>query len=203
MAKLTDDQRFFLKTQKLPLSQIFDASGMRKAAYAEAMKAAGANFAFGTTPCARGGHTLRTRAGHCIQCDTSKIAYQMRHHRAGFVYLAGSPSTAQLKIGSTGDLSDRESKLRDYAYGGAADWEIILSSFVQNAGRSSSPRRTSSAIALSSATMLALAGDSNATNYSGLHMSTYDEARAAVASSLPGGAKLFVGKEARARHLWP
>src|SRR5678815_3361408 len=100
MGQLTAEQIDFLLLQRVPPSQVFDATGMRKSDYAAAMKAGGFNFAFGTVPCGRAGHTLRTRAGHCIQCDTSKVAYQMRHHLPGYVYLAGSHGTGLLKIGT-------------------------------------------------------------------------------------------------------
>ena len=75
MAEPSDDQRKFLRDQKLPLSFLFDASGMRKVDYEAVMKRDEKFFAFGVTPCSKGGHSLRTRSGHCIQCDTAKIAY--------------------------------------------------------------------------------------------------------------------------------
>lgn len=135
MGKLSTDQIEFFQSQRVPLSDVFDATGMRKVDYAVAMKEVGVNFAFGTTPCGKGGHSLRTRAGHCIQCDTSKIAYQLRHATPGYVYLAGSASTKLLKVGTSIDVGDREKKLSEYAYGGATDWRILASVWVNEAGR--------------------------------------------------------------------
>ncbi|WP_256465376.1 MULTISPECIES: GIY-YIG nuclease family protein [unclassified Caballeronia] len=66
---------------------------------------------------------MRTKAGHCIQCDTSKIAFQLRSSDSGFVYLAHSESTGYVKIGySRDDPHARMEKLREQAYGGARDW---------------------------------------------------------------------------------
>lgn len=135
MADLTQDQLQFLATQRIPTSQLFDASGMRKRDYSAAMDAAGAYFAFGVTPCAAGGHQLRTKAGHCVQCDTSKIAFALRHSAEASVYIAESKAASLVKVGVTGDLSDRLYKLREYQYGGADDWVLLCSAFVKEAGR--------------------------------------------------------------------
>ena len=108
MADLTRDQIDFLYSQEIPLSHVFDATGMRKVDYAKVMKDAGFSFAYGTTPCAKGGHSLRTRQGHCIQCSTSVISYQTRYRAPGYVYIAGSPGARLLKIGTTDELDRRE-----------------------------------------------------------------------------------------------
>ena len=86
------------------------------------------------TPCQRAGHRLRTRAGHCIQCDTSKLAFQSRHSTDQYVYIAGSLSEHLLKIGTCSDCSQRGNQLRAERYGSAGDWRIIYSIEVQNAG---------------------------------------------------------------------
>lgn len=135
MADLTQDQLRFLSSQRVPTSMLFDATGMRKRDYALAMAEVGAYFAFGVTPCGAGGHQLRTKAGHCIQCDTSKIAFALRHSTEGSVYIAYSETARLVKVGVAGDLDDRLNKLRDYRYGGASDWALLCSAFVQEAGR--------------------------------------------------------------------
>jgi hypothetical protein len=131
---LSSEEIDFLRSQRIPISELFDATGLSRARYAEAMGESGQRFAFGTKPCARNGHSIRTRAGHCIQCDTSIIAFALRHHRPGYVYIAESPSTRLLKVGTTIDVSDRQAKLRDHGYGSARDWEMRLSAHVENAG---------------------------------------------------------------------
>ena len=110
-------------------------SGMRKLDYERTMAAQGFNFAFGVTPCRRAGHTLRTRAGHCIQCDHSKIAYMARYDAAGFVYIAGSPSGRLMKVGTSINVADRHAKLNEYSYGGQRDWQIAATAFCAAAGR--------------------------------------------------------------------
>ena len=135
MAALSPDQLFFLRTQKIPLSSLFDASGMRTADYQAAMKAEGKSFAYGVTPCAKGGHTLRTRKGHCIECDHAKIAFMLRHDTRAYVYIAASYAGRLIKIGSSGDVVDREHKLSEYRYGGYEDWQILSTVATDAAGR--------------------------------------------------------------------
>lgn len=135
MADLTQDQLRFLTSQRIPTSMLFDATGMRKRDYALAMAEIGAYFAFGVTACGAGGHQLRTKAGHCIQCDTSKIAFALRHSTEGSVYVAYSKTARLVKVGVAGDLADRLNKLREYQYGGASDWALLCSAFVPEAGR--------------------------------------------------------------------
>jgi hypothetical protein len=135
MTELTDEQRAFLNTHGIPLSAMFDASGMRTAAYQRAMKEADKSFAYGVTPCIKAGHRLRTRAGHCIQCDHSKIAYMLRYDGPANVYIGGSKRSEVLKIGSSGLVSERCMLLNSYRYGGHADWKMLAWAFTPAAGR--------------------------------------------------------------------
>jgi hypothetical protein len=125
MAQLTNEQLAFLKVQKISPSWLFDGSGLSKRARDEAMDALEKYFYYGGAPCAKEGHTLRTKAGHCIQCDTSKIAYQLRNSAAGYVYLAYSKSTKLCKVGfSKHHPQDRKDFLNKEAYGNITDWDI-------------------------------------------------------------------------------
>lgn len=135
MADLTDAQIAFLRSQYIPLSKVFDASGIAKADYQSAMKELGKCFAYGVSPCGKGGHTLRTRAGHCIQCDHSKIAYMMRHESRAFIYIAASASGRLIKVGSSINVADRHEKLNRYRYGGQNDWQIIATADCATAGK--------------------------------------------------------------------
>ena len=102
MVQLTNEQITFLKSQGIAPAQLFDASHTKSKADREAqMDALELSLYFGGAACAKGGHTLRTKAGHCIQCDTSKIAYQLRHSASGYVYLAYSQSKKLTKVGFT------------------------------------------------------------------------------------------------------
>lgn len=92
------------------------------------MKRSGRYFYFGGALCRAGGHTLRTKSGHCIQCDTSKISFQLRSAAAGYVYLAHSPQTGLVKVGfSEADPDARTSWIKQEGYGNIRDWEIVRS----------------------------------------------------------------------------
>ena len=125
MAQLTTDQINFLKSQRVSPSYLFDGSGLSKVQRDRAMEALDKHFYYGGAACKESGHTLRTKAGHCIQCDTAKIAYQLRNSASGFVYLAHSNSTQFLKVGySKLHPQDRGQFLRNEAYGNINDWDI-------------------------------------------------------------------------------
>lgn len=135
MGELTNEQKDFLRKNRISLGDVFDASGMRKKEYMTAMEEVGKHFAFGVTPCTANGHTLRTKAGHCIQCDTSRIAYAKRYSEKGIVYIAGSIEKKLIKIGVASDKERRLVQIRHHAYGGASDWELLASCATDNAGR--------------------------------------------------------------------
>jgi len=92
---------------------------------------------YGGAACREGGHTLRTKAGHCIQCHTEKIAYQFRHSASGYVYLAYSQSKKLTKIGFTKNPPQaRIDLLRQERYANASDWELKkMAKFEKDAGR--------------------------------------------------------------------
>jgi hypothetical protein len=135
MAKLTQAQRAFLISHHIPPSVVFDATGLSKSKYSPLMKELEKSFAYGVTPCRAAGHTLRSRAGHCIQCGTANIAFQMNYNKGAIIYIAGSFSSRLIKIGITNDVQQRLSLLKHYSYGRADDWEILLWARVPNAGR--------------------------------------------------------------------
>lgn len=138
MALLTKEQISFLKCQGIAPAQIFDASMTKSKADRESkMEALELSFYYGGAACSKGGHTLRTKAGHCIQCDTSKIAYQLRHSASGHVYLAYSPSKKLSKVGFTKNHpQDRAELLRQEQYANASDWDIKkMAKFEKDAGK--------------------------------------------------------------------
>jgi hypothetical protein len=130
---LTDNELRFLASQGLGPDDVFDArwihNGRRKRLMEEENKTA----ALGT-PCQKAGHGLRTRAGQCTQRDTSKPAFQSRHRRDRYVYIAGSLSERLLKIGTCSDCKQMGHQLRTEKYGSVGDWRIIYSIEVPNAG---------------------------------------------------------------------
>ena len=125
MAHLTTDQLQFLKLQRISPSFLFDGTGLTPTDRKQSMETLGRYFYYGGAPCKEEGHTLRTKAGHCIQCDTAKIAYQLRNSASGYVYLAYSKSSMLLKIGYTKHHpQDRGLFLRKENYGNVSDWDI-------------------------------------------------------------------------------
>jgi hypothetical protein len=122
----------FIKSQKLSTSMFFDGTGLSKLKRNEEMERQGKFFYFGGSPCKKGGHSLRAKSVHCIECDTSQITYQLRNYAKGFVYLAYSPTTKLIKIGySNTHPQDRGNFLRKEAYGNIQDWDIKKIAFVE------------------------------------------------------------------------
>ncbi|MBX9635060.1 MAG: GIY-YIG nuclease family protein [Magnetospirillum sp.] len=138
MASLSKAQMDFLASQGVSVGQLYDATGQTKDQYQSAMKRLGKSFAYGVTPCRKGGHTLRSRAGHCIQCDTSVIAYQLRNDADGIVYIAGSLERQLIKVGVCGDVNNRMYSMNWFGYGGATDWELLSYIETQKAGKAES-----------------------------------------------------------------
>lgn len=138
MATLTDEQLRFLRSQNIPLSAMFDATGMKAADFRLAMKGEDKTFAYGVTACGKGGHTLRTRNNHCIQCDHARIAFMLRADARAYIYIAASAAGRLIKIGSSIDIADRTEKLNRYHYGGHQDWQILATADSPKAGRAES-----------------------------------------------------------------
>lgn len=134
MAKLTRQELNFLKEMEVPLEKTFDATGCSTAYYKSHMQQLDLWVAYGVTPCSAFGHKLRTRAGHCLQCNTAAISYLKRHSKDQYVYMAFSKSTNWIKIGTTSDLSQRSISLNKQKYGGVKDWVILSSAYVYKAG---------------------------------------------------------------------
>ena len=138
MAELTLTQIYFLQDQGIPMSQLFDATGMKKSEYKQIMKDLGMVVAIGVTPCNAAGHTLRTRHGHCVQCDcgTRNLAFLKRYDETGLVYVARSESIKLTKIGTArDDAAQREYSLNRSGYGGGSDWKIYFVQQCDKAGR--------------------------------------------------------------------
>jgi hypothetical protein len=132
---ITDQEFVFLVSQKILLSQIYDARGRGPTSFNEEAKVAGLLFGMAKA-CEKGRHRLFTRKGHCIQCDTSKIAFIRRFGDAGYVYIAATPKGRLLKVGSTSDVTSRSSTLNtEGGYAGFDDWVIIAHAKIQSMGR--------------------------------------------------------------------
>ena len=137
MARLTKAHLAFLKHHDVPLSRVFDATGVgpRKGDYGAVMSELELWIAYNVTPCRAEGHTLRDRKGNCVQCKTSNIAYLRRHDEAGEVYVFYSSSGRLTKVGSSKNPRVRIRNTIERAYGGCSDWEIQYSRSTPKAGR--------------------------------------------------------------------
>lgn len=132
---ITDQEFSFLVSQQILLTQVYDARGRGPTSFNDEAKAAGQLFGM-ARPCDKGGHRLFTRKGHCIQCDTSKIAFIRRFSDAGHVYIAATTKGRLLKVGSTSNVTDRSSTLNtEGGYAGFDDWVIIAHAKTPSMGR--------------------------------------------------------------------
>ena len=99
------------------------------------MKGLNKLVAYNVSPCQREGHTLRTRSGHCCQCNTATIAFQKRNDSSGIVYIAGSLTGEIVKIGFSKAVEVRTESLNRTKYAGYNDWKILFALNSKNAGR--------------------------------------------------------------------
>ena len=135
MEDLTKEQIEFLSKQEISLGLVFNAEGLTAKERKSQMETLDMRFAYGVTPCRRMGHTLRSLAGECIQCNTHVIAFTNRYFDRGFIYVSISLSKELLKIGCTKNIQNRTSGLNKLSYGGINDWKIIFSDEAENAGK--------------------------------------------------------------------
>jgi hypothetical protein len=117
MTGFTDEIRSFLRSQRILEDWVCDASMVGPRRYKRKMKAQGKLFAIVRDPCYRG-HYIRSHAGHCMQCDTSRIAYVLRYYRReAYIYVVGSRRHRLLKIGWSETPYDRADHLNIIGYG--------------------------------------------------------------------------------------
>lgn len=122
--ELTTEERLFLARHKILPDHVLDARGLSASASRALAKAEGKLFILGS-PCEAEGHRLRTRRGHCIECDPANIAFIRRDSAPGYVYIAASKAAQLLKVGSCSDWKKRQEVLSAHKYGGFSDWQII------------------------------------------------------------------------------
>src|SRR5690242_11189342 len=97
---LTASELTFLASQNLSAEDVFDIRYHHSSVWPRLMKEAGKTIGLGS-PCRKARHRLRTRGGHCCQCDTSKLAYAARYDLHQRVYILGSVKAGLLKIGTS------------------------------------------------------------------------------------------------------
>lgn len=131
---LTHEEAAFLAKHGYSANDVYDGRGQRQADRMNAASAAEKRIVLGN-PCEKAGHRLRTRSGHCCQCDPKKLAYQDRHRAHQYVYIAGSKAGNLLKIGTASDIERRKYTLVNAVYGGFKDWEMIFYMKIREAGK--------------------------------------------------------------------
>ena len=134
MSNLTAEQIAFLENHNISTGNVFDATGLSKSEYREEMKQLGKLVAIGVTPCQKAGHTIRSRSGHCVECNPAAIAFQNRHTINAYVYVAGSKSLSVIKVGMASDVTERMGSLNNLNYAGANDWTCLYWANTDNAG---------------------------------------------------------------------
>jgi hypothetical protein len=135
MADLTSDQIRFLKEQNIHPKYVFNAEGLSRSEYRIIMKELNKLIAYNVSPCQREGHTLRTRSGHCCQCNTAYIGFQKRNDSGGIVYIAGTLTGKLIKIGFSKAVEVRAESLNRTKYAGFNDWKILYALKSESAGR--------------------------------------------------------------------
>lgn len=136
MTQLSDDQVAFFKRHGISDEEVFDATGLGRKIWPQKMKQGGQRVAVGVASCKKGGHQIRTRAGHCAVCDPSKLAFSRRAYETGHVYLLHSKLCDLYKVGFTTNMSTRLPNLLSQAYGETNDWRVVRKSqAIPNAGK--------------------------------------------------------------------
>ena len=132
---LSPEQVEFIQKHKIHPRYVFDGIGMNQAQYRPIMKILNKGVAFNVPPCKEAGHTLRTRSGHCCQCNTARLEFQKRNDSGGNVYIAGTVTGETIKVGFTKSVEIRSESLNRTKYAGYSDWEIIYAISSKDAGR--------------------------------------------------------------------
>ena len=114
----------FLFSHGIPVSEVFDCGGGSVRHFKTVMEKLGKTIAINATPCYAHGHRIRTRANHCIQCNTRNYGFQKQYLSGGWIYIASSHSQHVQKIGLTKHPEERDDRLNVTGYGGIIDWKI-------------------------------------------------------------------------------
>lgn len=128
---LTDAEWSFLEKHQLDASDFFDGRGLSRKEQHDEAKRFNRLYIIGAN-CKAYNHRLRTRNGHCIQCDTSKIKYIKRFANSGAIYIAkcGSLYKVGLVENNKNDLhfsiKNRKGSLNgEGGYAGSKGWEMV------------------------------------------------------------------------------
>jgi hypothetical protein len=135
MSVFTSGELAFLARHKFAEDDVYDGRGEGKRWREYQAKEAGKVLILTSVRCRAMRHRIRTRAGHCAQCNPASIAFTRRETLEGYVYIAGTLQGCLMKIGEAGDIGQRVRQLKAEAYGGFSDWRILITAWVDNRGR--------------------------------------------------------------------
>jgi hypothetical protein len=135
MTPFTNDELTFLARHNFTPEEVHDGRREGKQTRESNAKNADKVLILTSTPCRAMRHRIRTRAGHCAQCNPASIAFTRKETLDGYVYIAGSLNGRLIKIGETIDVEQRARQLKADAYGGFSDWQILITARVKNRGR--------------------------------------------------------------------
>ena len=130
MIAFTNDELCFIYENGLTEDDFYDGRGERKRERHDNAQANGCNYVVAGE--CHNGHRLKTRSGHCIQCNPAVIAFQKRNRRSGAIYVAENGDFC--KVGVVDDnikdieqaIHNREIRLNlEGGYGGITGWKII------------------------------------------------------------------------------
>jgi len=130
---LRESELAFLAHYHLSTDDVFDGRRYSQDACKYLAKEQGKEIVLGGA-CRKAGHRLRTRYGHCVQCDPKKLAFVKRHSAQAYVYIAGSRSGGLIKIGTCRDYDQRLRQLCAERYGDCGDWKLLSFVMVDKAG---------------------------------------------------------------------
>lgn len=118
---ITLHELYFLVKHDIAIDEVASVGGLTAAAWKSLEGIERFPFVLRSKGCRNYGHRLYTRSGHCIQCNTARIAYMRRSSSPGFVYIASSESTGLVEVGFSSGQS-RVTELNRAEYAGASDW---------------------------------------------------------------------------------
>jgi T5orf172 domain len=135
MAKLSNEQKQFLKNFGIPIEKAIDGNDFSKSDCMALMKDFDYEIAYGVSPCQKEGHTLRWRSWSCAQCNTHHRIFQERHRSYGYVYYAYSEKAQLTKVGYCENMTERRKTLNTRKTGSFHDWIMPTALYCEeNAG---------------------------------------------------------------------
>ena len=133
---MTSEQVNFCKHHGIKMKYLLNAKNMSTSEWKNRLEAEGKVFAYNTSICRRGHNSgIRSKSGHCVECNPSAISHSLRSHIEGIVYIAQTDKGGIIKVGMTSDYVERENSLNRTEYAGYNDWELLYATKVERAGK--------------------------------------------------------------------